>query len=232
MGGQPYVLVLNPMLLLCMHACSVPAFKTEWYWKQLESGNKEFVEFHNRVYGCSGVMPDKYPCTGFEFKWVHNSTLLFPKLLIYSWLMAGALAIWTFIRYADFAPMFKAEMFDPDQWASIFKKAGAQCNQLWSLLHGHMCFYCFLQMLFWRRNIMRVGAISVVPTTGTGIVWTLVPKWTSLVTLLPVWGLQASTWDYTTASGSGSTLSTWRTMLTTALILNFRMKCSCLRWWR
>ncbi len=48
--------------------CSVPAFKTEWYWKQLESGNKEFVEFHNRVYGCSGVMPDKYPCTGFEFK--------------------------------------------------------------------------------------------------------------------------------------------------------------------
>ena len=32
------------------------------------------------------------------------------------------------IRYADFAPMFKAEMFDPDQWASIFKKAGAQCN--------------------------------------------------------------------------------------------------------
>ena len=33
-----------------------------------------------------------------------------------------------FIRYADFAPMFKAEMFDPDQWASIFKKAGAQCK--------------------------------------------------------------------------------------------------------
>ena len=44
--------------------------------------------------------------------------------------MAGALAINFFIRYADFAPMFKAEMFDPDQWASIFKKAGAQCNQL------------------------------------------------------------------------------------------------------
>ena len=30
-------------------------------------------------------------------------------------------------RYADFAPMFKAEMFDPDKWADIFKKAGAQC---------------------------------------------------------------------------------------------------------
>ena len=49
-------------------SCSVPAFKSEWYWKDLESGNKDFVEFHNRVYGCSGVMPDKYPCTGFEFK--------------------------------------------------------------------------------------------------------------------------------------------------------------------
>ena len=23
--------------------------------------------------------------------------------------------------------MFKAEMFDPDEWADLFKKAGAQC---------------------------------------------------------------------------------------------------------
>ena len=51
--------------------------------------------------------------------------------------MAGALAINFFIRYADFAPMFKAEMFDPDQWASIFKKAGAQCmKQGWNLIAG------------------------------------------------------------------------------------------------
>ncbi len=47
---------------------SVPAFMTEWYWKRLEQGEEEFVEFHNRVYGCSGVEPDKYPCTGLEFK--------------------------------------------------------------------------------------------------------------------------------------------------------------------
>ena len=26
--------------------------------------------------------------------------------------------------------MFKAEMFDPDQWANIFKKAGAQCKSI------------------------------------------------------------------------------------------------------
>ena len=28
--------------------------------------------------------------------------------------------------YADFGPMFKAEMFNPDEWADLFKAAGAQ----------------------------------------------------------------------------------------------------------
>jgi len=28
--------------------------------------------------------------------------------------------------YADFAPMFKAEFYNPDQWADIFKAAGAK----------------------------------------------------------------------------------------------------------
>lgn len=28
--------------------------------------------------------------------------------------------------YADFAPMFQAEMFDPNQWAQLFAKAGAK----------------------------------------------------------------------------------------------------------
>ena len=27
--------------------------------------------------------------------------------------------------YKDFIPMFKAEKFDPDQWADLFKKSGA-----------------------------------------------------------------------------------------------------------
>lgn len=62
-----------PLLLcaLCVHfISSVPSFKTEWYWKQLMDGNAPFVEFHNRVYGCSGVMPNKFPCTGPNFTWV------------------------------------------------------------------------------------------------------------------------------------------------------------------
>ena len=46
---------------------SVPAFKNEWYWKRLMDGTADYVEFHNRVYGCSGVKPDKFPCTGPNF---------------------------------------------------------------------------------------------------------------------------------------------------------------------
>ena len=33
-----------------------------------------------------------------------------------------------FFRYYDFPPMFHAEMFDPDHWASVFSKAGAKCT--------------------------------------------------------------------------------------------------------
>ena len=85
-------------------------------------------------------------------------------------------------------------------------------------------------MLFWHQSIMKVGAISVAHTTGTGTVWMLVPKETSLVTWLPAWGLQGSTWDYTTALGSGTTLSTWRTMPTTAPTQSFLTKSCCLLW--
>ena len=29
-------------------------------------------------------------------------------------------------EYPDFAPMFKAELFDPNAWAELFKNAGAK----------------------------------------------------------------------------------------------------------
>ena len=31
-------------------------------------------------------------------------------------------------RYPEFAPMFKAELWDPDEWANLFKEAGAKCR--------------------------------------------------------------------------------------------------------
>ena len=44
-------------------------------------------------------------------------------------------------EYADFAPMFKAEFFDPTAWAELFEKAGAKsvakctgCNEIISCL--------------------------------------------------------------------------------------------------
>ena len=75
--------------------CSVPSFMTEWYWKRLMEGTPQFVEFHNRVYGCSGVMPDKFPCTGPNFTWAMNSLYIFilPSLLFLQCVALRPLAI-------------------------------------------------------------------------------------------------------------------------------------------
>ena len=53
-------------------------------------------------------------------------------------------------RYPDFAPMFHAEFFNPDEWADLFKKAGAKCacfyvhyvhkTLLWKV-HNYMYMY-------------------------------------------------------------------------------------------
>ena len=55
---------------------------SEWYWKNLIDGDTDFVEFHNRVYGCSGVNPDKFPCTGPNFTSVSHHLLTCCKLCV------------------------------------------------------------------------------------------------------------------------------------------------------
>ena len=84
---------------------SVPAFKSEWYVKNLNGGQwgsthadpvPEFVAFHDRVYGCSGANGSN--CSGSPV-----------------------------FKFEDFVPMFKAELFSPDEWAALFKTAGAKC---------------------------------------------------------------------------------------------------------
>ena len=43
--------------------------------------------------------------------------------------------------YQQFVPMFKAELFDPDEWASIFKKSGAKYVVLTSKHHDGFCLW-------------------------------------------------------------------------------------------
>eukprot|EP00731_Ephydatia_muelleri_P020783 Em0013g510a len=104
---------------------SVPSFKSEWYWQKLMSGTPEYVEFHNSVYGCSGVMTDQFPCNGSIFS------------------------------YADFAAMFKAELFNPDEWASVIKRAGAKYVVFTSKHHEGFCNFPSPQHFNW--NSMDVG---------------------------------------------------------------------------
>ena len=95
---------------------SVPAYLNEWYWEKLMTGDPRYVEFHNKNYGCSGVQPEKFPCTGQPFTCVKLKVLaVFVKLLF---------------SFQDFAPMLKMELFDPDHWASVIKNAGAKCKRI------------------------------------------------------------------------------------------------------
>ena len=43
--------------------------------------------------------------------------------------------------YYQFAPMFKAELFDPDEWAAIFKQSGAKYVALTSKHHEGFCMF-------------------------------------------------------------------------------------------
>eukprot|EP00117_Sycon_ciliatum_P025784 scpid45826/ scgid2625/ Alpha-L-fucosidase; Alpha-L-fucoside fucohydrolase len=104
---------------------SVPSFKTEWYWRRLMTGDPDTVNFHNRVYGCSGVQPEKFPCTGEEFS------------------------------YADFAPMFNTDFYDPDEWAALFKNSGAKYIVLTSKHHEGWCNFPSAQ--HWNWNSMDTG---------------------------------------------------------------------------
>ncbi|MBN1421093.1 MAG: alpha-L-fucosidase [Planctomycetes bacterium] len=44
-------------------------------------------------------------------------------------------------RYQDFAPLFKAELFDPDQWAATFARAGAKYVVITSKHHDGFCIF-------------------------------------------------------------------------------------------
>ena len=58
-------------------------------------------------------------------------------------------------EYKDFAPLFKAELFDPDEWAQIFKNAGAKYVVMVSKHHDGYALWPSKQAPNW--NSMDVG---------------------------------------------------------------------------
>lgn len=58
-------------------------------------------------------------------------------------------------RYADFVPMFKAELFDADEWAELFRDSGAKYMNLVSKHHDGFCLYKSSLAPFW--NSVEVG---------------------------------------------------------------------------
>ena len=86
---------------------SVPSYKTEWYWWNLDGvHDPDTVAFHQRVYGK-------------DFK------------------------------YADFGPMFKAQLWQPDDWADLFKKAGIKYVVLTSKHHEGWTNWCSKESYNW-----------------------------------------------------------------------------------
>jgi alpha-L-fucosidase len=58
-------------------------------------------------------------------------------------------------RYQDFAPRFKAEMFDPKQWADLFARSGARYVVLTSKHHEGFCLWPSPES--WNWNSADVG---------------------------------------------------------------------------
>jgi alpha-L-fucosidase len=60
-------------------------------------------------------------------------------------------------EYREFAPMFKAELFDPQSWAKLFKRAGAQYVVLTSKHHDGFCLWPASSPFSKNWNSMDVG---------------------------------------------------------------------------
>lgn len=58
-------------------------------------------------------------------------------------------------HYQDFAPMFKAELFNPDQWADIFARSGAKYIVLTSKHHEGFCLWPSAES--WNWNSVDIG---------------------------------------------------------------------------
>lgn len=57
-------------------------------------------------------------------------------------------------KYADFAPLFKAEYFNSDEWAELFREAGAKYVVLTSKHHDGFCLWPSTQSPHWNSVVM------------------------------------------------------------------------------
>ena len=60
-------------------------------------------------------------------------------------------------EYRDFAPLFKAELFDPVDWADLFKKSGAKYVVLTSKHHDGFCLWPTKSPYKRNWNAMEIG---------------------------------------------------------------------------
>ena len=60
------------------------------------------------------------------------------------------------VQYQDFAPQFTAEMYQPDEWADLFKQAGARYVVLTSKHHEGFCLWP--SAYSWNWNSQTIGA--------------------------------------------------------------------------
>ncbi len=63
-------------------------------------------------------------------------------------------------RYEDFAPLFKAELWDPDAWADLFVKAGAKYVVTTAKYHDGFCMWPCQSAKTVRTNVWNAGAIG------------------------------------------------------------------------
>jgi len=75
-------------------------------------------------------------------------------------------------EYQDFAPMFKAELWDPSKWATLFKHSGAKFVIL-TILDISIANWCYLceGTLHSQANITRGTRIGHQSTRGIGTAW-------------------------------------------------------------
>ena len=70
--------------------------------------------------------------------------------------------------YADFAPMFKAQYFDPAEWAELFKEAGAKYVVLTSKHHDGFCLWPSTQTPVWNSVVMGPH-VDIIDTLSTAV---------------------------------------------------------------